>query len=85
MANKTNKIKDFIGTVYQLLLQLMVLAQITFIYYEYKANNYFFIVLHVLICFYFLFRLYVFVQMKQTAHNDGKTLIEYLDEIKNCR
>lgn len=84
MRNKI-KIKDTVGTIYQYFLKLMVLLQLSFIYYEYKADSYFFIGLHFLVCLYFIFRLYVFIQMKGTAHKSGKTLLEYLEDIKKCR
>lgn len=79
------KIKDRIATLYQYFLKFMVLIQLNFIYNEYKTDNYFFIGLHFIVCIYFIFRLYVFVQMKETAHKSGKTLLEYLDGIKKCR
>ncbi len=76
------QIKDSVGIIYEFFLIFMCLTQLFFIIYNFTVENYVFVGLNVIILIYFTFRLYIFIQMKALAHKSGRTILEYLDEIK---
>lgn len=76
------KIKDSVGIIYQSFLILMSLTQLFFAIYNFNMREYVFIFFNLITAAYFTFRLYIFIQIKKLAHESGRTILEYLDEIK---
>lgn len=76
------KIKDSVGIIYQSFLILMSLTQLFFAIYNFNMREYVFIFFNLITGTYFTFRLYIFIQIKKLAHKSGRTILEYLDEIK---